>query len=277
MELKVRFVESSEEFTTSFDDVQEVLVVDDTSIGKYPWSSKNTVDKLCPAFEESGRFVQCEPIEGYPLKVVTELPESEVNGITLTILQGKNLFDCTQYEFVDKMVVHSSGLVSNSSGYSAVINHIPIRDLCGATITINHPPTEKLAGTSAGLAFYDADMNYISGSNGYTHVVPDNAEYFRFSVPREWANGTNGTKEDIQIELGSEVTEFMPYKGETKYTVEFQEPVHGGSYEWSGVKATAGINTIWSSVGATSVEGKSDPVAFIEKLTNAVLSLGGNI
>ena len=43
--------------------------VDDSKIGNDAWSSKNTVDRLCPGFTESGEVVTCEPVEGYPLEV----------------------------------------------------------------------------------------------------------------------------------------------------------------------------------------------------------------
>ena len=35
-----------------------------------PWSSKKIIDMLCPALEESGNPVTCEPVAGYPLGVV---------------------------------------------------------------------------------------------------------------------------------------------------------------------------------------------------------------
>lgn len=47
--------------------------VDDSQIGEDAWSSKNTVDKLCPSFTKSGSVVTCEPVEGYPLEVVSHI------------------------------------------------------------------------------------------------------------------------------------------------------------------------------------------------------------
>lgn len=270
MELEMSFMETEKHMPVSFGNVQ-VADVDDSKVGSLPWSSKNTVDKLCPSFSESGSAVRCEPVDGYPLKVVTELPE--VGGaITLTQC-GRNIFDHTKYTFENVMISKGTGDDANSSGYSASKAYIRVGHLKGQAITLNHPPAEKSANTNAGLVFYDAGQSYISGDNGYTHIVPDNAEYMRFSIPREWANGTNGTAADIQIELGSAVTAFEPYRDPVQYTAEAIDAIH----EWSGVKAIAGVNTIWSSNGTTSVEGKADPVAIIEKLTNAVISLGGNV
>ena len=57
-------------------------------VSSRPWSSKNTVDKLCPSFTESGAIVTCEPVEGYPMTVTAE------EGATTITRCGKNLFDC---------------------------------------------------------------------------------------------------------------------------------------------------------------------------------------
>ena len=225
----------------------------------------NIVDKLCPSFSGSGSIVQCEPVEGYPIKVVTELPESGVN-ITLTQC-GKNLFDYTQYTFENILIYDTGGHTQNSSGYSGTRDYIPIGYLKGQTITLNKPPCDIAAYTHASLCFYDANKTYISGSNQATHLVPDNAEYMRFSVPRAYADGTQ-----IQIEIGDTVTEYEPYQ-KREYTAEATEMVH----EWSGVYAMPGVNTIWSSIGTTTVSGKADPVAIIDKLTKAVISMGSNI
>ena len=47
------------------------------------------------------------------------------------------------------------------------------------------------------------------------------------------------------------------------------------------VAAVKGANTVFAYSGDQAVEitvaGRSDPVAIIEKLTNAVISLGGNV
>lgn len=42
---------------------------DNSTICENPWSSKNTVDMLCPPIEESSNPVVCYPVAGYPLGV----------------------------------------------------------------------------------------------------------------------------------------------------------------------------------------------------------------
>lgn len=250
-----------------------MINIDDTSVGQNAWSSKHTVDMLCPSFSESGSAVQCEPVEGYPLKVTTKLPTSESGISKVTLTQcGKNLFNYTQYTFENYLITHAHGVSQASSGFSSVLKYIPIPHLRGLTITLNHPAGSKTSSTTAGLAFYDADNKYISGSSGYSHTVPENAEYMRFSVPREYADGTQ-----VQIEIGSVVTEYEPH-WQWEHNAELDEPVFEcGSHVWSNTVAHAGVNTFWSSVGTTTVEGKADPVAMINNLSDQVAALSKTI
>ena len=59
--------------TTVATPISRKAVTNDTSVSKAPWSSKNTVDRLCPAFEVNGSTVTCKPVEGYPLSVVNKI------------------------------------------------------------------------------------------------------------------------------------------------------------------------------------------------------------
>lgn len=55
--------------TTLTTPIARHAIPDDSAVSSKPWSSQNTVDKLCPAFTESGAVVTCEPVDGYPLEV----------------------------------------------------------------------------------------------------------------------------------------------------------------------------------------------------------------
>lgn len=56
-------------------------VIDDTTVGTDAWSSKHTVDVLCPPLEETGNPVQCYPVSGYPLGVTASWePVQEGSG-----------------------------------------------------------------------------------------------------------------------------------------------------------------------------------------------------
>ena len=67
--------------TTITTPISRSAVADDSCVSSIPWSSKNTVDKLCPSFTESGTIVTCEPVEGYPLEVVSSVNQNLVEGL----------------------------------------------------------------------------------------------------------------------------------------------------------------------------------------------------
>lgn len=203
--------------------VHAPATVDDGHIGGNVWTSKGTVDHLCPAIEESGAVVRCEPLEGYPLGVISKVGPSLdfYTGITLTRC-GKNLYDEVAFPLSTGMINKDTGVATGGSKCSRTAGFIPIAHLHGKTITLNHPA--KGTYGPAGAAFYDEDQIYISGSNEATMVVPDNAEYMRFCVPKAYMD-------QIQIELGSTVTDYEPYAGKT-YTVALDDACYGGSFDW---------------------------------------------
>ena len=48
-------------------------------------------------------------------------------------------------------------------------------------------------------------------------------------------------------------------------------------FEPQEIPALSGVNTLYSDRGETTVTGRADPTAVIEKLTNAILAFGGNV
>lgn len=68
--------------------VKPEAVVDDENICQKPWSSKNTVERLCPSFTESGAVVQCQPVEGYPLEVVSTIDYKGDYWESITLTQS---------------------------------------------------------------------------------------------------------------------------------------------------------------------------------------------
>ena len=89
-------------------------VVDDANVGADAWSSKNIVDKLCPAFAESGSVVVCEPVEGYPLTVISYIGQDGASKITLRQDNGDESRDYTvdlPYDISDASYNWTSGML----------------------------------------------------------------------------------------------------------------------------------------------------------------------
>lgn len=263
-------------------------LIDDSTIGKDAWSSKNIVDRLCPPIVAHGYAVRCNPVNGYPLRIyVSEGGCEEATHARLT-MRGKNLFDCSKYKFTDGRYVASTGKLTNysaTSSYSCCEEFIPVARLQGLQITLNHPPVES-GGTNPRMAFYttadEASVIADSSTNGYTATVPTDANFMRFSIPKKYSDGKS-----IQIELGGMVTSYEAYK-ESHVICEHDWAIGTNLIELNSIGCTytftADVGTIDESgdfvakvIAGVYVEGRADPVATIEMLTNAIVALGGNV
>lgn len=251
--------------------INKIAKIDDNVVGSDAWSSKNIVDKLCPTFKKGGNVVQCEPVEGYPLKIETN------SGNKLRfIVCGKNLYNeqiypLTKHLYVnkDKGTVHEAS-PDGQNQYAATAEsmnkpyYIPVGHLVGEEITLNN----TAGGNTPGMAFYNINKVYISGGKGSAITVPDKAAYMLFTVNAAKVNPDG--KMEIQVEIGSVATDYAHYGERSKESEKSCELV-----------SFKGINTVFAYDGNDAVKvtvtGRSDPVAIIDKLTKAVVSLGGNI
>ena len=292
-----------------YTDTKVSQIINDTTVSDKAWSSKNTVDKLCPSFEITGDYVECEPLEGYPLEVVSTINEkadgSAWNSITLH-QSGKNLINVADLLY-NRELLNSSGVIGVAEGWYVT-----------AWIPVFPSTTYTISGTSSAFrAEADENLKNVSGSNfdpKRTFTTTEKTRYVRFN------SKINGYSTP-QLELGNIATAYEPYKELRTFTVDIPTLSDGdnnyellfGSYNWrtgvldSGknglyqhnledgsfayieniqnyvppivrnIPALPGTNYLYSDCGDTEVKGKSDPVKIIEKLTNAILSLGGNV
>ena len=245
-----------------FDEVS----TDDSKVSGKTWSSKNTVDKLCPAIEESGTIVSCQPVEGYPLTVQTE------EGATQIVRCGKNLLPD---DFVQ----------GNYEGVYYML-YLPPGNYCvwaerEEGVTNGYVYLEK--STDGGATWQAEDIGVVGkGSwNSTAGYILAGTQKFRvaFTVTgdenEKWALWAGASKQHlgaiqyIQIEMNAEPGN--PVK--TAY-----EPYNGGIFApREAIPALAGINTLRADIGNITVTGRADPNAVIENLTNAIIALGGNI
>lgn len=224
------------------------------------WRFKDIIDKLCPSFSESGRAVRCEPVEGYPLSVTTE------EGATTISRCGKNLIDYTKAEGRNASSVVNiieNGVEWTAGNYYFII---PCDIKAGETVMFSCVDT---AAAMASAVLYDRTAkNNCSKQESIGKPLTATADANAICVYK--ANPATAIETPIvlthlQLECGSVATEYEPYKG-----IETFAPSET-------VPALSGVNTIWADSGEITVTGKSDPVAIIEKLTNAFISLGANV
>ena len=117
--------------------------IDDALVGQATWSGRNIVDRLCPAFSESGAVATCQPVEGYPLEVISHIQPVQagsgdpspdnirpITGHTQVKLTrcGKNL---SQYKSSDE---------TNSAGH---LDYYCLRGRSGLTFTVSADITRE--------------------------------------------------------------------------------------------------------------------------------------
>lgn len=178
--------------------------IDDAAVStESTWSSKNTVDKLCPSFTESGSIVTCEPVEGYPLEVEW---------------QTKNF----AYANTTNIIGGASGItVATTSGSAEVV--------VNGTATQNHSlqlflsvplPKGTYTVSVSGLVGddyangQDPDGNYV-----FLNCVPilpktftlDKQTNVKIGVIFISGSAYNNTPVRFQIEKGNKATPYEPY------------------------------------------------------------------
>ena len=233
--------------------------IDDSTIADdKTWSSLHILETLCPSFEESGSIVACQPVAGYPLTVQAQ------EGTTVTRC-GKNLWDLksgvSQVEYTS-----SGGTVATRWGYRI--------SLPAGTYTLHAEQAGEQSGGFLYGSVNGSDGSYLaSASVVSTELLTKVITLNEGDVIYLYNGAANGTEAksntlfsiyNVQIELGDTATAYEEYQGEA-FTPE------------AAVPALSGVNTLWADTGSITVSGRADPVVISEKLTNAIIAMGGNI
>lgn len=236
---------------------------------------KKAKEVFCPPINETGKVVQCCPIDGEPL-VIT--PEFAIGANSVVAICGKNLYDKTAYPLDTNGYPYGSestskGMFATSQNYRRT-GFIPVAHLAGQTIVLSHCPN----ATNPGMAFYtripsisnadDCKAACCGGTTGASIQVPADAVYMVFCVKAADKDA------DVQIELGSMTTGYEPYV-EQKRNLVYPDATS------TEVDPFKGINTIFAytehEADTVTVTGRTDPNAEIERLTNMLTAMGGNM
>lgn len=122
---------------------------------------------------------------------------------------GKNLFN-KENASVGYYINYNTGSISKAEDGFTASDFIEVKP--NAQYYCNFV---AFASSNFGMAFYDENKKFISGSRLYNSITtPDNAKYFRFCVRNEeYSSGTSITDiNTVQLEEGSVATEYQPYQ-----------------------------------------------------------------
>ena len=216
------------------------VVAYDEGVSNKPWSSKNTVDKLCPSFTETGHIVLCEPVEGYPLEVTAD---PEAIAVTRT---GKNLFDDVAFYQANGFTQKEDGTwYSKQTGKTIFTNSA----YAPGSFTISY--YGKNASARKALLFrvsYEDGTSESTGDHSTTLekvVFTTDANKIVRSISIGYAETGYFYIKDIQIEYGSTATPYEPFKGWENFNI--GEPI----------PALPGVNTIHADYGEITVTGRT--------------------
>ena len=240
---------------------------------------KKAKETFCPPINETGMVIQCCPLEGEPF-TITDV--GSIVGTTVVTICGKNLYDKTTYPLDTNGYPYGSestskGMFATSQNYRRT-GFIPVAHLAGQTIVLSHCPF----ATNPGMAFYTRIPNVsdstdckdacCGGTTGASIQVPANAVYMVFCVKVVDAEA------DVQIELGNVTTNYEPY-AQKQYEVIAEDVLPLEAEQFKGVNTIFAYDTGDGNDLPTSVTvtGRTDPNAEIERLTNMLTAMGGNM
>ena len=228
--------------------------IDNEAVSNDIWSSKTIADRFCLPFTEKGNVVTCNPVEGYPMEVVTE-------GTAITRC-GENLWNFKADVERVTPTTKADGTTASFWGYAV---HLP-----PGAYTLH---TERVSGTSARYIYGDinsADGSYKKSVDTYTAT---NATTQKFTLEEgdvlyvyngngssdeSTSNGFFKNQFNVQIEMGSVATAYKPYRGGT-FTATPSSTI---------VPAIDGLNIIFANNGEVTVSGRIDPKHLYTMLTS---------
>lgn len=241
--------------TTTTTPIARHAVTDDTAVSKKPWSSKNTVDKLCPSFTESGSVVTCEPVEGYPLEVVSKIevvqegsgdpsfenirPIVGRNEIKLRIC-GKNLLSEEWKSFENYKNNQNMAVYLPKGEYVLSAEKTP-----NLSAYLYLQKSEDGGVTFSTKSYLHTSSSQPVASVKFTVTDADNEVWSLWTQGQAYLDRLKW----VQIERGTVATDYEPFNGNT-FTFDLGQTVYGGSYNW----ATGELTLTWKKVALTGEE-----------------------
>lgn len=221
--------------------------IDDGTISRdSPWSSRQIIDTLCPALEETGNPVTCYPVAGYPLGVVAMWePVQEGSGDpspdnvrpikgrdSVTVQRcGENLLKITPFatavskgvtfEYVPDGGVRIQGTASaNVDSPIFPILHLPPGKYYGLDMG---------TGIAASIVVQRAGKNLWLNAKGTFEIIKGDIVKYWYMIVNN-GNTANTTVYPYIVPGTTAPTTYAPYRGDT---LDLQLPgtVYGGSVD----------------------------------------------
>ena len=265
--------------------------INNAVVGQAVWSSKNMIDRLCPVFTARGAVVTCAPVVGYPLEVVSYIQPAQAGSgdpspdNVRPIIGWENaklsLTDDTQVqEFsMDLGQTVYGGSLNWQTGVLTVDKQVQtFKGTEKWTYSTPQAGYCRIQYSGGGVFSKETCVcsHYIMRSNySSSYTFPylrcnDGTSNWVYEGKQD--GGFFASADDFKAYLAEQYAAGTPVqvvcKREDPITVQLTP---------QEVFALSDANTLYSDSGDTAVTGRSDPTVVIEKLTSALIALGGNV
>lgn len=221
--------------------------IDDGTISRdNPWSSRQIVETLCPALEETGNPVVCYPVAGYPLGVVASWGPTQagtgdpspdnirpISGRDSVVVErcGENLlkiapFDTDVYKGVTFEYVPDGGVRIQGTASANVDSPV---------FSIRHLPPGKYYGLDMGTGIAASiivqragKMLWLNAKGTFEIIKGDIVKYWYMIVNTGYT--ANKTVYPYIVPGTTAPTAYSPYQGDT-LALQLPETVYGGSVD----------------------------------------------
>lgn len=245
--------------------------IDDGAISRdNPWSSRQIIDTLCPALDETGNPVVCYPVAGYPLGVVASWePTQAGEGEPYPAGGGKNVVPYPANSYKYPQTKNGLTIISNADG-SYTVNGTATAStyfsVCDLTkLGIDGFGAFAISGCPKGganntyyLALYDGAKWTSDTGAGNTGTIGTIATGARIEITIVAGYTANNLVFWPQLEKGSAPTSYAPYEnirpisGRDSVTV---ERCGKNLLKNKGNKTINGIEWTFDDQGLISIKG----------------------
>ena len=209
--------------------------IDDTKVGDGSWSAKKLIDTLCPGFSVTGQMVTCQPLEGYPLAVISQITPTQggsgtpstanirpITGLAELSLNhcGKNLLSedwkyFKNYSYDQNLVLSLPKGKYVLSAEKKDVSYLYLqRSLNGGETRETYAKLHTSSSNTAHSVAFE-----VTGADGEMWMLWTSAQKYLDAI--KW----------MQIEAGEKATAFEPYAGKT-LRASLGQTVYGGAYNW---------------------------------------------
>lgn len=253
----------------------DAAMIDDPVVGQAAWSGKNIVDRLCPAFSESGAAVACEPVAGYPLEVVSHIRPVQagsgnpspsnirpITGHTAMKLSLSNDAQVQEFTLDLGQTVYGGSLNWRTGVLTVDMTTYQITSVDNVSydggyarmpLTTSVPPERRTEAVCSNLRYVQS----TSTNDGF------------------WIDGA-GTGLRIRIADFTTKEEYKNWIQENSPVFVFPTDPITVQLTPQEILALSGTNTLYSDTGDTTVTGRADPQAVIEDLYDKINQLLAN-